>query len=73
MIYAKEKLEDLQWLDELLALYPKALKDKNPYLSELVAEIKTTRKRIQDNAYSVIHRQAVASSHVKVYDKEQRV
>lgn len=65
MLVHPKKLEDMQWLEELLALYPKALLDKNPHLPELVAEIKTTRKRIQDNAYSC-PQVALALSPVKV-------
>lgn len=46
---AKEKLEDMKWLEELLALYPHRL--GHPLLHELAAEIKAVRTKITTYDY----------------------
>lgn len=50
MFIAKEKLEDMKWLVELLELYPQKL--GHPQLGELAAEIKAVRHKIATHDYA---------------------
>lgn len=59
MLAAKEKLEDMQWLEELLALYPIRL--GHPLLHELADEIKRVRTKIATYDYAPLEARRQAS------------
>lgn len=59
MIIAKEKLEDMKWLEELLELYPKRI--GHTKLGEIAREIKAIRHKIATYDYAPLEARRQAS------------
>lgn len=59
MLIAKEKLEDMKWLVELLEMYPRYI--GHPKLGEIAAEIKFIRNKIATHDYAPLEARRQAS------------
>lgn len=59
MLMAKEKLEDMEWLAELLGMYQRNL--HHPDLHELATEIKRVRHKIATHDYTPLEDRRQAS------------